>query len=253
MNLLSNFPEASAIVILVVGLLLARIAHDQTARLMQSIDRLLSRYTTVERKEASPHLVKIGQTVAYWIVVILVVFIALRVLESGQFANRLDSVFEFVPKAIEGILIIGIGHFLGVIARFLFSHLSQTVEPNALAPRIAHGIILIIAVVFGLQQMLVDITFITQLILLPLVILGISLALAFGLGSKQYIANLVAQSETDKFSLGDRIRVNNVEGEIIEKHGVTVRVETDEGIVSIPAAHFLESTVLLLRKVSDED
>jgi hypothetical protein len=72
MYLTSNFPEASALAILVVGFLLAKLVHHQTARLMQLADHLLSRHTTVESGISSPHLVQIGQTVAYWLVVILV-------------------------------------------------------------------------------------------------------------------------------------------------------------------------------------
>jgi small-conductance mechanosensitive channel len=158
-----------------------------------------------------------------------------------------------LPRAIEGTLIIGIGHFLGIIARFLYSNLREDAAPNDTVSRMIYGVILIVAVVFGLQQMLIDITFITQLILLPLLIIGLSLALAFGLGAKQYMANLMARSETNRFSIGDRIRVEGMEGEIVEKQGLTVRIETDAGIVSIPAAKFLETTVLMLRKENDDD
>lgn len=252
-GLINTFPEASAVVVLLLGFFIAKLAQRQAVRLMRLFDRLVSRYATGESTVISPQLTQLGQTAVYWLIALLTVLIALRILGAGELSNWLDGILDFVPRIIVGMLIIGAGHFFGVIAKFLISGLSETIDQDSLGPRMAHIAIVIIAIVFGLQQMLIDISFITQLLLIPLLVVGSAMALAFALGAKDYVANIIAQTEWDRFNIGDRIRIDDIEGEIVEKSGVAIRLETPDGIVSIPCSRFLQTNVLLTRSEIDDD
>lgn len=252
-SLISAFPEASAIVVLLVGFFVAKLAQRQAARLMKFFDRLISRYSTVEATVLSPQLTYLGQTAVYWLIALLTVLVALRILGAGALSNWLDGILDFVPRIIVGLLIIGAGHFFGVVAKYVISGLSTSIDQDSPGPRLAHISIVIIAIIFGLQQMLIDISFITQLLLIPLLVVGSALALAFALGAKEYVSNIIAQTEWDRFNIGDRIRIDDIEGEIVEKSGVAIRLETKEGVVSIPCSRFLQTTVLLKRSEVDEE
>ena len=252
-NLISSYPEAAAIVVLIIGFFIAKIAQRQALRLLKLFDRLFSRYTPTEITILSPPLINLVQTAVYWLIALLTVLISLRILGAGELSNWLDGILDFVPRVIISVLIIGAGHFLGVMAKYLITGLSDSIQPGTLGPRLLYITIMIIAIVIGLQQLLIDITFITQLLLMPLLIVGIALALSFALGAKEYVANLIAQSEWDYFNIGDQIKIDNIEGEIIEKSGITIRIETKEGILSIPCSHFLQSKVLLIREKTDDN
>lgn len=252
-SLISSFPEASAIVVLIVGFVIAKLAQKQAGRLMGLLDRLVSRYAISETTVVSPQLTRISQSAVYWILALFTVLVALRILGAGELSNWLDSTLEFVPRVLVGIVIIGIGNVLGVLAGYLISHLSETLEPTSTGPRIVHVIIVLIAVVLGLQHMLIDITFITQLLLIILFVVGGGLSLAFALGAKHYVANIVAQSELERFSVGDRIRIDDVEGEIVEKSNTSIRLDAEEGIVSVPCMRFLQTTVVQLRGDKNDD
>ncbi len=251
-GLISAFPEASAIVVLILGFFIAKLAQRQAARLMGLFDRLISRYATGESTVISPQLTQLGQTAVYWLIALLTVLIALRILGAGELSNWLDGVLDFVPRLIIGMLIIGAGHFFGVVAKFVISNLSTKIDHDSLGPRLVHISIVIIAIVFGLQQMLIDISFITQLLLIPLFVVGSAMALAFALGAKDYVSNVIAQTEWDRFNIGDRIRIDDIEGEIVEKSGVAIRIETAEGVVSVPCSRFLQTNVLLKRSERNE-
>lgn len=251
-SLISTYPEAAALLVLIVGLFIAKIAQRQAKRLMKLFDKFASRYATAETTIISPLLVKLGQSLVYWLIVLLTVLVSLRMLGIGALSSWFDDALDFVPRLIIGLLIIGAGHWLGVLARYLISGLAESIQPDSLGPRIAHAVILIVAIVFGLQQMLIDISFITQLLLIPLIVVGSAMALAFSLGAKDYVANLITQSEWERFNIGDKIRLDGIEGKIVEKTGVTIQIETKEGIAFIPYSRLLQSTVLLARNPSDE-
>ncbi|MEX0965387.1 MAG: mechanosensitive ion channel domain-containing protein [Pseudohongiellaceae bacterium] len=251
-SLIGDFPEAAAVLVLVIGFFVAKFAQRQAGRLLAVLDRLVSRYSTNETSIVSPDIARIGQSAAYWFIVLLTVLIALRILGAGQLSAWLDDTLQFVPRIIVGIVIIGIGHILGVIARFVLSHLSDKLDPESPSLRIIHGLIVIIAIVLGLQQMLIDITFITQLLLIVLFVVSGGLSLSFALGAKYYVANVIAQSETDRINIGDRIRVDDVEGEVVEKTATSVRVDSKDGVVSIPCLRFIQTTVTQLHEAGHD-
>ena len=128
--------------------------------------------------------------------------------------------------------------------RNLIAGLSDSLTPSSLPARLGHGIIVLIAVVMGLQQMGIDITFITQLVLALVVIVLGGLTLAFALGAREYVANLVARSEIQRYAVGDHIRVGMDEGTIVEIHKTGIDLATSVGIAAIPAARFARGRVL---------
>ena len=251
-SLVNDYPEIAAIVVLIVGFFLAKLVQKQTGRLLAVLDRLVSRYATNETTVVSPEIARIGQSAAYWLISLLTVLVALRILGAGELSSWLDDTLQFVPRIIVGIVIIGIGHLLGVFARFILSQLSNDLDPESPSLRIVHGLIVVIAIVLGLQQMLIDITFITQLLLITLFVVAGGLSLSFALGAKFYVANVIAQSETDRINIGDRIRIDDVEGEVVEKTATSVRVNCEDGIVSIPCLRFIQTTVTQLREADDD-
>ena len=249
---LNEFPEVAAILVLILGFALAKLAQHQAGRLLTFLDRITSRYATSDSTVISPDLIRMSQSAAYWVVALFSMVIALQMLGDGQFSNWLENVLAFVPRILVGLVIIGVGNVLGVVSRYLLSQLSESMTPNSAAPRFVHLAIMTISIVLGLQQMLIDISFITQLLLLIIILIGGALSLAFALGTKDYVANLVAQSEFDQYRIGDRIRVDDVEGEIIEITKTSVRIDGDEGIISIPGSTFINANVMKLHVSSDD-
>lgn len=252
-SLVSNYPEATAVLVLIAGFLLARLVQKQAGRLLAVLDRLVSRYSTNETTVVSPELARLGGSAVYWLIALLTVLVALRILGDGELSSWLDETLLFVPRIIVGIVIIGIGHLLGVFARFILSQFSDNLDPESPSLRIVHGLIVVIAIVLGLQHMLINITFITQLLLIVLFVVAGGLSLSFALGAKFYVANVIAQSETDRINIGDRIRVDDIEGEVVEKTATSVRVDCKDGIVSIPCLRFIQTTVTQLREVDNDE
>ncbi|MDO9461327.1 MAG: mechanosensitive ion channel, partial [Alphaproteobacteria bacterium] len=74
-------------------------------------------------------------------------------------------------------------------------------------------------------------------------------AIAFSLGSKSFVSNLIGARYLNKdYRVGESIRVGKIEGKIMEITSIAVVLETNEGRVTVPAQIFGEEVSLLLHK-----
>ena len=104
------------------------------------------------------------------------------------------------------------------------------------------------AVMTGLEQMSVDLSFMTTVLVILLAVTLGGLSLAFALGSRDLVANLLARRNLAGYRIGDVVRIGDAEGAIVEFTRVAVVLETSEGTVRVPASHFLVSEVTLLNR-----
>ena len=241
--------EVVAIAILVLGVIVARLASMAAGALLEFLDRRASRFATTEKSLISHNLIRVSRAVLFWLIVVLAISYALVVLGVGGLSTMFATVMVFVPQILVGFTIVVAGHIIGLLSSHVVSNLSSDISESSLAPRVVYGTIVVVAVVMGLQHVGVDISFVTRLLLVGFAAAGGGLMLAFALGARQHVANLLARRELSRLAAGDRVRVDAVEGEIVEIHATGVDVGTDEGVVSVPAARFAEANVL---KYTDE-
>lgn len=240
--------EVIAVVILVLGVIVARLASIAAGALFGFLDRRAARLTTSEKPLMPPKLVRIIRSVIFWLIIVLAISYALAVLGFGDLPTLLTNVMNFVPQVLVAFAIVVAGHVFGLLASHVMSSSSSAVSSGSLMPRLVYGIILIVAIVMGLQHINVDISFVTRLLLIGIAVAGSGLMLAFGLGARSHVANLLARRELARLSVADRIRVDGVEGEIVDIHSTGVDIATAEGIAHVPAARFAETSFVILRK-----
>lgn len=244
--------EVIALAILVVGVIVARFASVGAGALLGLLDRRAARLATTEKSLISPRLVRVIRAVLFWLIVVLAISYALAVLGVGDLPTMLAGVMAFVPQILVGLLIVVAGHVTGLLASHVVSNMSSEITTSSLAPRLVYVTIVVVAAVMGLQQIHVDISFVTQLLLIGFAVAGAGLMLAFALGARQHVANLLARRELSRLAVADRIRVDGVEGEIVNIHATGVEIATEEGVVSVPAARFADSTVMKLTEANPD-
>ena len=252
-DLIAANPELSAVAILVLGAVAASLLRTFVQRGLESLDRLLSRATTGELGVVTPGLIRAAKSITFWIVIFLALALALRLFGADDLAFGLAPVVAFLPKLVAGVVIIGSGHLLGLLSRSLVVRLGEALQPRSAPARLAYWSVMVIAIVMGLQQMQVDISFLTQLLLVLIGVLGAGMMLAFALGSRQQVANVMAQGFVRRFTIGEHIRIGEVEGTVSEIHATGVELTTHEGSASIPAAHFAELPVIRISPQGDAD
>jgi small-conductance mechanosensitive channel len=107
--------------------------------------------------------------------------------------------------------------------------------------------VLVLAMVMGTDQAGIDSTFL--MVALP-VALGAVLggaALAFGLGSRTAVSNIVAAYHLlQLYEVGQRVRIAGFEGRIVQVTPTAVVLDTEQGRVAVPAKLFSEQISVLL-------
>lgn len=251
-NSFASRPELVAIAVLIAGFIVGRIASILVGRGLGALDRRVARVSTSDSSVFSPRLIGISRAAVFWLVLVLAIVYALRILGVGGVSTLANQVISFIPQALVSFAIIAAGHLLGLLASNLLTELNDDIQEDSFAPRLLYGGILTVAIVMGLQHIAIDISFVTRLLLILIAIVGGGLMLAFGLGARPYVENLLAHKEMGRFAVGERIRVNDDEGPIVEIHSTGVDIATNEGILTIPAARFADSTVLRIGEDSSD-
>lgn len=246
-------PEVVALVTLVGGIILARVASLGVGALLRTIDRQSAKLTTTEDSLIPPGLIRVSRVFVFWLLVAGSVLLALRVMGIGGLPELLNSVLGFMPKLFIAFSIIVAGHLLGLFSAQMSSRLSDGWSTKSAVPRLLYLAIMAVAVVMGLQHVNVDITFVTQLVLILVGTVSAGLMLAFSLGARRHVANLLARRELSRLAIGDRVKVGGVEGNIVDIHSTAVDIATEEGIASVPAARLAEQGFTRIPRAPEND
>lgn len=100
----------------------------------------------------------------------------------------------------------------------------------------------------ALAQLGLDVTVFANIITLAAGALFVSVALAFGIGAGDAVRNVMASHYVrNAYRPGQRVRLQELEGEILEMTQADVIIETNEGEARIPARHFMEHVTLIIQ------
>jgi small-conductance mechanosensitive channel len=249
---------AAAVVVMLLGWLAARLARGALIRSGGALNRFverLGRPMQVYRLRVSPRLVVLVANLLFWIIILLFAAIAARVAGLDTFSVWLNRIVDYVPTLVAGLLIVFVGYLFSTlvrdIARATFDSVGAT--ERELAGLAAQLAVLVTALVIGLDQIGIDVTF---LIILAAVLLGgilLSMALAFGIGAREYIANLVARHQLrGTLETGDRVRLDGVEGRVLEVTPTAIVLINEEGRFLVPASVVQRQTAAILSVGNDD-
>lgn len=241
-----------AIVLLIVGWIMANFLRMLAVRLTNLIDRLLQRYSRtkgIKRTRLPITSAQIIGGIVFWVVILFFITAATNVLDLEIFSNWLNRVLAYIPTLLAGCLIILAGVMVSGIAHdVVVATLPQkTHDQRLVVARVVYVMILITAIVIGADQIGIDITF---LVIILSVISGTflgGLALAVSLGSKAMVSNLIsAHYFKQSHSIGERVRIGEYEGKILDLTVANIILDTDDGVVSLPANIASELPTIML-------
>ncbi|MFC3230730.1 hypothetical protein ACFOGJ_26015 [Marinibaculum pumilum] len=242
----------SAIVIVVVGWLVARLLRALTLRSAHTINRAAQAIglgSLMGSARLPGSTIQVIASVIYWLVILFFLTAATRVLGLTVFAGWLDQLVGYLPNILSGLLIIFAGAILANIARDATTAALPALSESQrmLAGRIVQGLTMVVLLVVGLDQIGIDITVVITILAVVVAALLGGLSLAFALGARTFVSNVIGAHYLDRdFAPGQRIRVRDMEGTILEITPVAVVVETAEGRLRIPAHLFADEVTLML-------
>ena len=258
--LIERVPDlVGALLMVLLGWLVARLVRAGIRGLGTRINRGLDQMLRAERASrlrVSPTMLRLIGTAAFWIILLLFLAFATDLAGLTGVAEWLRSVLRYLPTLLFGVMIIVAGHLIGLLVRDLLLEAlaSAQVEQRELVSRLAQTATFLTALIIGMHQVGVNVSFVTQVIAVALGSVLLAFSLAFGLGARGLVANLIGTHYLRRqFQPGARIRLGEIEGEILEITPTNVVIETADGRAHIPAYRFSEQVATLLAEDRSDD
>jgi hypothetical protein len=252
-SIVSYLPSIlGAIVLLVVGWLLARILRALTVRAVLLAETLVTRLST-QAEHAEPLRMRRASAligaIVFWFAFLVFVTAATQVLELTSFTDWLARLVGYLPTLAAGVLIVIAGYLLSRFVADLVAATSHRLEAGqrTLLARVVQVTILIGTVLVGADQIGIKVTFLAIFAAAVATVVGGGVALAVGFGAREYVANLIgAHYLRQAFAVGQTIRANGHQGRILEITATSIVLETNDGRVNLPGRIYNEGPIAVL-------
>ncbi len=252
-NIVASLPSiAAALLLLLVGLVAARVVRTLTLKLLHLLNLFLERVLSGRIRAVvhfSSGITRLLAAILFWITLFVFATAALRTAGLTGIAAWLERVVDFLPGIVSGGLIVVVGYILAGLVRevtLAAAHSAEFTEAVVIS-RLAQAVTLVTALMIGLDQIGIDVSFLTTMLGISSAALLFGFALAFGLGARTLVSNLIAAHHLrDMLEPGQQIRMGEWEGTVLEVAATAVILDTESGRVSVPAKLYQEQPVVLL-------
>lgn len=245
LELISNFiaylPSLiGAMLLLVAGWLLARLLRTGAVRISDGINRLLDTVIPtghLANFRLSKTSTRLIGNATYWLVIFFSLTVASDVAGLETFSSLLEGVSGYLPHLLGGGLIILVGYLISAAIRDVVSTTatSMGVEQGELIGATAQWATFLTAVIVGIEQVGIDVTFLIIVIAIVVGALLGGMALAFGLGAKPLVTNLIgAHYLQRKYAPGQFLQIAQIEGQVLEITSSGIVLETGAGRSTLP-------------------
>ena len=241
-----------ALIVVLLGFVVAKLLDTLLSKLLAKIglDRLMA--GTGLNKMLSrvgihaPVSTLIGKIV-YWFVLLIFLVTAAESLGLDRVSATLDVLALYLPKVLGAAIVMLGGVLLAQLVSGLVRGAAEGVGleyANGLG-RIVQGLVTIISISVAIGQLEVKTDLLNQVISIVLISVGLAVALALGLGSREIISQILAGIYVrELYEVGQQISFEDLEGQIEEIGTVKTTVLTESGeLVSVANRRLLEQRV----------
>lgn len=236
----------SGLGILFIGWLVALALAASTRRLLGGLDFLVQRFARTDSAfdiRIRSSYASVTAKIVFWVTLLFFFTVAVNMLGLELFSRWLDSIVAYIPGLLTGLLIILAGFFVANIARtgIQSAMLRAGISQSSAMARSAQVIILFSAVIIGVEQIGLDVDFLSSLIVVVSGTLLAGASLAFALGARDMVANLLgAQYSRKHCRIGETMKIGELEGEIVEITQSSIVLDTGSERAVIPGKLFHE-------------
>lgn len=247
----------TAAVLIVLGVVLAYLLRMLAVRLVNAVERAVPgrAFGTDAGVARERRIANMLGALVFWGVLLFFLATAANALGLALLSSVVDSLSVFVPRVFAAVLILVTGLVLGNLARSAVTATAAGAG-TAIGPRLGQVVrvaIIIAAILIAVSELGVDIALLTAILSVALAALLGGFALAFGLGARTAVSNIIGSHYVRQtFEVGQMARIGGVEGTIIALTATAVVLEAPSGRVIVPAKQFGEmmSELVVKREAS---
>lgn len=231
-----------AIIVFVIGFIIAKIVRRiirETLNKLQ-IDRFADVINNSDFLANSKFKVvpsEILSTIIYYFLLLIFMVAATDILGIQALSNLISDIINWIPNLVTALAILMIGF---IVADSLKKTVVSTCKNLGIPSATFIGdalfyFILINVIISALGQAKVNTQFIGTNISILIAGLSLAFAIGYGLASKDVVANfLVSFYSKEKIKIGQRVRIDDSEGLIIDLDKTSLTLNCSDRIVVIP-------------------
>ena len=246
----------TALLILLIGWAFGKLLAALTRRLAHRIglDNVVER-TGLAQGLAQAKITRppseLVAALIFWLVFLSSLLMSLEKLGWTAAVLPLQGFIAYLPHLLAAILVLIAGAWLAqALGRLTQATVAgMGVEFHEGIGRVVRGLLLVVTAVLAVEQLGVNITFLTDALTNLLTIIVAGLALAFGLGGRDVTRNVLAGYYAhDHFALGDVLVVDGEVGTLEGIGTVNTQISIGEEILVIPNTRLIEGAVRMRKK-----
>ncbi len=241
---------AGALVLLVVGLLLAWVVGRVVRRVLSAVgvDDLGERlgiHDVIGRIALERSLSRLIGRVVRITLSVIVVLAALSLLGLAALSQSLNEAVLLLPKLLVALALVLAGVVVAEMIGARVDRVGGQMDIGAPVGRIAQSLVLSLFVLTALAQLGIPTGILMAIVGVLIVSAALTVALAFGLGGRDMARQLSAGRYVGgSFQVGQTISLAGVRGEIVAFESAATVLQTDEGqTLRLPNHLLLESIV----------
>lgn len=242
-----------ALVVVLLGFVVAKLLDALLSKLLAKLglDRLVGGTgltKIIGRAGVKVPISTLIGKIVYWFVLLIFLVSAAESLGLQRVSATLDMLALYLPKVFGAALVLLVGVLLAQLVNGLVRGAAEGVgiDYSAGLGRIAQGLVIIISISVAISQLEVKTDLLNHVIVIALITVGLTVALALGLGSREIAGQIIAGIYVrELFQVGQQVQVGDTQGQIEEIGTVKTTLLTDEGeLVSFSNRILLEQRVI---------
>lgn len=250
-----------AILLVIIGRWISKFFARVTRKLLEKIgvDRLAAKLNEIDlfsksKIELIPS--KMVSKVVYYLLFFIVILVATDVLGMQAVSDMMNNVLAYIPSLISAVLVF----FVGILLADFLKRIVQTtcdslgIPAASLIANVVFYFLFLNVAMITLSQARVQTAFIEEN--LSIILGGVVLAFAIGYGfaSRPVLANLLAAYyNKGKVSIGDKIVIEGVEGEVIAMDNSTFTLSTGGALTIVPLHKLSTEKYQITKKAQPEE
>lgn len=242
-----------ALTMLLVGWLTARLLSMAVVKLL----RLVKLNSATRSRLAAPqvlsqiHLPELVGNLVYFITLLFFIVTAADMLGWQIIADQVNTLINFLPTLFSGIFLFAIGYYIANFVSDIIKATTLSIGMGAgrALSNFAFYFIILITSLTALDQIGIDTTIIRSNLVVIIGAVMLAGSVSYGIASRDVLSNMLASYFSRRaFSVGQIIRVDEVQGMIIKMDSTYIVLQTPTEQVVIPTRELITKKVHILNK-----
>ncbi len=249
------FPSIiGALIVLIAGWLITKVVVRLIKKALKlakadKLDDKLNEIEIVEGKKLNFDTVKIVSTFVKWLMYIMILIMVSDILNLKIISEQISNFLGYLPQLFVALIIFTLGLlFANFVKKGLQSFFeSMDLSGAKIISQVVFFLLLIFISITALNQAGVDTEIITSNLTMILAAFLVSFALAFGLGAKEVVADLLRTFYTRKtYEVGKKIVFEGSIYEIDEISNISVVLKNQDGKLVVPIKDIVENQIKVM-------